>query len=281
MGKVIVFSDNGKRNIKICNMMKEIIDEKRIVGFTNSIEMLDFIITERNLLGVFVDVDTADCNDLRLIRIMHNMKSNIPLVFISKQSKYAVEAFEYGVIDYLKLPFDAQKITNALEKLNKKKLKSRIEGVYIKTFGSFELFFDGKLVPWKNSKPKELLAFLVDCRGDNVSSDKIQNTLWPEVDSIKAAATYHTTLYQLRKKLEASGIEDLLIGSRGSHRVNIEAFECDLYLFEGEIESNELESYKAAFELYKGGYLENNAYKWSRFTRVRTEFQFEGILHKM
>ena len=44
------------------------------------------------------------------------------------------------------------------------------KGIYIRTFGHFDIFINGKAVPIQNAKARELLALLQDKRGGFISA---------------------------------------------------------------------------------------------------------------
>ena len=283
MDKVVIFTEDRKLLERLSSIVKKSLPEnsKGAAAFSDPVDTLNCAMESRDRLNCFIDVDSSSCDGLKLIKLLKKLNTSASIVFMSKSGRYAMEAFELDIVDYLKLPPEEEKITEAVKKLEAVNSRDESNGVYIKTFGAFEIIKGGVRIPWKNSKPKELLAFLVDSRGDDVSSEKIQRTLWEDSDRDKAASTYPTTLYQLRKKLGNNGIEDILVGSRGSQRVDTSRFKCDMYEFEREAAEGTKEAYRRAFELYKGGYLENNSYKWSRLTRVRLQMQFEQVLQEI
>lgn len=271
----MVFLPERKTSRSLNQMLEQVSPHLHVRTYSDPLDVLNALAEGEAPIGALIDVDSAACNGLRLVRVMQALRYDLPLVFLSASGRYAVEAFSLGVADYLLLPTEPEKLADVVQKLRQNRAKSQSGGIYIRTFGSFEVLVDGKPIPWKNTKSKELLAFLVDARGDNVSSEKIQKTLWPDAESAQAAQSYHTTLFQLRKKLESCDISGLLIGSRGSQRVNAELFDCDLYEFEREMEAGTKESYRRAFDLYRGLYMDKNSYEWSHFTRVWVEMQFE------
>lgn len=283
MDNILIFTQNRKTALKLSRVIdKNLTDNSRqIIAFTDPVEFLSCAMEEPGVSGCFIDVDSRACDDLRLIKLIKKINDRICIVFMSESGRYAVEAFDLEITDYLKIPTEEEKVAEAVRKLENAGKRQESRSIYIRTFGTFEVIKGGTKLPWKNSKPKELFAFLVDSRGADVSSEKIQRTLWEDSDHVRAASTYHTTLYQLRKKLKDNGMSDILVGSRGSQRVNTELFRCDLYEFEKDVKTGTKDSYRKAFELYRGGYLENNAYKWSRFTKVRLQMQFEQLLQEI
>lgn len=262
--------------------IKEVLDSAledigKIVVFTKYWEALSYMIDRKDICGVIVDLDNHACEDMNFIKILRAINSDIGITLISKDGRYAVEGFRFEVVTYLLKPIGKEQIVDAMDKMKDRWIREKRGEIYIQTFGSFSISIRGQTINWRNSKTKELFAYLVDARGDNVSSDIIKKTLWPNVEAKKSSSTFHTTLHNLRKILAKNKIDGLLECSRGSQRVNVDLFKCDFYEFEKEIEKGTKQSYRNAFDLYKGNYLENNAYNWSRLNRIRLQLQFENV----
>lgn len=52
--------------------------------------------------------------------------------------------------------------------------------VYVKTFGGFDLYYQGELIYFSSSKAKELLAILVDWSGKEVTLSHLAEILMKE-----------------------------------------------------------------------------------------------------
>lgn len=111
--------------------------------------------------------------------------------------------------------------------------------IYARTFGYFDLFVDGKPVMFKSAKAKELLAILIDRQGGVVDSDQIIATLWGNRPKDGATQSLCSKLCKtLQQELHEHGIEDLLVTSRSSRRINLDILDCDLYdLLDGKEEA--------------------------------------------
>lgn len=106
------------------------------------------------------------------------------------------------------------------------------EGVFVRTFGYFDVFVNGKPVVFGSPREKELLALLIDRRGGVVSSDEAIGLLWPdETLSKRSKPRYRKLALGLKKTLASYGIEDLLVSRNGSRSTDISKFTCDYYEF--------------------------------------------------
>ncbi len=129
--------------------------------------------------------------------------------------------------------------------------------IEIRTFGYFDIFVNGKPVPFKSSKAKELLAILVDRRGGYVTAGEAISYLWENEDANKVTlARYRKVAMRLKNELKENGIQDLVITSEGKRCINQKIVKCDLYDYLSDREKNS--------ELFRGSYLLN--YSWGEFT---------------
>ena len=124
----------------------------------------------------------------------------------------------------------------------------------IQTIPSFSLSANGKVVRISASKPKELLALLVD-RGDaGITTSEAIACLWPErPDNSSSQSLFRMTYKRLVDILEDNGIAHI-IGSEGTCRfLHEDQVDCDLYRI--------LAGDKQAARTYGGQYLQE--YSWA------------------
>lgn len=129
--------------------------------------------------------------------------------------------------------------------------------VFIRTFGYFDVFVDGRPIAFRNKKSKELFALLVDRRGGFVSSQEAISFLWEEepVNSV-TLARYRKVALRLKNILEESGISHVVESVDGNRRIVAERVQCDLYDY--------LSGKEEYAQLFKGSYLTN--YSWGENT---------------
>jgi len=135
----------------------------------------------------------------------------------------------------------------------------RRDGLFIQTFGSFDVFFNGRPIPFRSAKAKELLAVLVDRRGSFVTRGDIIGCLWEtETQNKTTMARCRKTFMRLLDELEPYGARDIVesVARLGVRRIVPERVSCDLFQYlSGE------ERYRG---LFGGVYMQN--YSWSEYT---------------
>lgn len=126
--------------------------------------------------------------------------------------------------------------------------------IFIKTFGGFDVFVDDNQVHFSSEKAKEMLAILVDKRGSSVSLSQMAWLLYENSSEQTAKNNLRVIYYRLRKILEDSGIEHILIKRRGSFAIDAGSFSCDVYEF---VEGN-----PSYIPLFMGNYMPG--YEWGK-----------------
>ena len=147
-------------------------------------------------------------------------------------------------------------ISEAASLPQKKNEKEKTE-VRIRTFGYFDIFVNGRPIPFRSQKSKELFALLVDRRGGYVSSDEAISFLWEDepVNPV-TLARYRKVALRLKNILEEYGISDVMESVDGKRRIVVEKVNCDLYDY--------LSGKEEYSQLFKGSYLTN--YSWGETT---------------
>lgn len=129
--------------------------------------------------------------------------------------------------------------------------------VFIRSFGYFDVFVDGKPIAFRNKKSKELLALLVDRRGGFISSDEAVSFLWEdEFVSSVTLSRYRKVALRLKNLLEEYGIADIVETVDGKRRIVPDRVSCDLFDY--------LTGEKEYRNLFTGSYLSN--YSWGETT---------------
>ena len=102
--------------------------------------------------------------------------------------------------------------------------------VFIRMFGNFDVFINGKPILFPNKKSKELFALLVAHRGGFVSTDEIIGSLWENEPVNKTTMSRcRKIVMRLKKTLAEYGIEEIVVLEPRQRRVDTNKFRCDYY----------------------------------------------------
>ena len=155
-------------------MEDELINEEdiEIVGmFADSEEALEYA-RHNQVDFALLDVRMGEMDGLELGRSLRDFHQNLIIIYVSSYPEYFSEAYRNVRADYYILkPYNTDDVQDVLMRVRllSKRQKKRVQ---IRTFGRFDVFIDEKVVIFKNTKAKELLALCVDRKGGNVSLEE-------------------------------------------------------------------------------------------------------------
>lgn len=180
---------------------------------------------------VIMDMKMNGGEGVSLCRRFREIRPELQFIFITQQPSYDTELLQLGAAGYLRKECKQEELRYAVEsaRLLSKRRKKRI---YVKTFGHFDVFVDGKPIRFHSSKAKELLALLVDRQGGTVNTDQAIGALWEDRPNDGSTQNLCSKVVRgLAKELEAYRAGEMLVNSRGVRWVDTEVFACDLYEF--------------------------------------------------
>lgn len=225
--------------------------------FTDSAAALQYVLSNRVDFAL-MEVELEPMNGIEAARKMREANPGMIIIFVTAQSGYALEALRVKADYFVIKPYDLSDIMDALNraKLLAKRLHKRI---YIRTFGRFDVFIDGKLVNFPNAKSKELLALCVDHMGGEVSMEEAVDKLWPDRDyDNRVKALYRKAVIGIHSLLKSYGLPEVFCNRRGVCYLLEKEVDCDFYDYLNHQNHQE--------EAYSGEYMFE--YSWAEETNA-------------
>ena len=206
-----------------------------------SAEVMGFRSAEKALVScrelepevVFMDIEMRDMNGVELARRMKALQPDINIIFTTGYAEYTVKAFEIHASGYVLKPVTTEKISREFQELRHPVMENwQRRGLYVRAFGNFEVWYDGKPVKFQYSKTKELFAYLIDRNGALTTLGELEAVLWEEEEPPRSHVSYLKNLRaDLLQVLEKLGCANILVRSRGSIGVLPEKTPCDYFEF--------------------------------------------------
>lgn len=255
---VYVVDDEKLARELLLDAIKECISDAEIHEFGDAMSAIEFSEKTRPDI-VFTDINMPEINGLDFAKRLKSVNSKVNIVFVTGYSQYAMEAVNLHASGYVTKPITAKKVQEELNNLLYPVDRPK-SGVYVHTFGNFDLLVDGEAVKFRREKSKELLALLIDRGRESLSNERIATYLYPESEYDSKAKNQITTIIaDLRKTLEEVNAENILIKKWGQLQLNPDNVRCDAYdYWAGE---------PYAINLFKGEYMEN--YSWSEDSKAK------------
>ena len=248
--------------------------------FTKSLAALDFL--QNNQIDVaFLDIEMPDMDGIELANRAIDIQERLAVIFVTAYNQYAVEAFRLNALDYLMKPVTAERLRETLDRIvSVPSMSTQICLAKIRCFGKFQVTAGNTEINFRHKKAEELLAFLIDRKGDFVDRWEICDHLWEEYDGDRALINFHSTLHRLKKTLFQQGAEIPIEHDDGNYRLDINGLDCDYLRFQrftaasGSIDQSSISEYEAVTENYNGDYLAGKEYAWAKRNRLMMRERF-------
>jgi two-component SAPR family response regulator len=142
-----------------------------------------------------------------------------------------------------------------------KGIKATEKLLTIQCFGNFEVLHNGKSLPFRRRKAKELLAVLVDRNGAGMTAKQICAILFSEdSDESKNTAYFRQLVLDLKTTLRSVGAESVLCHETPYYRIDTKRVSCDYLSY--------LDTGKPQFH---GEYM--TQYSWAESTCAMLQFK--------
>ncbi len=277
--KAILVDDEGLA-LKDLERQLEKIGGIEIAGkFRNAADALQRI-EELNPDVAFLDIDMPEISGLEAAERIHKISEEIDIVFVTAYHEYAIKAFELAALDYVLKPINADRLAHTLSRLKQRASSRPRENeppvATVSCFRRLNIEY-GKSEPfsWRTVRAQELFAYMVYKRNQPVRKDILLDLLWPDTEYKKAFTQLYTTVYQIRKSIEAAGLTIKLTNSGSDYYLDLGNNRYDVQEWEnGRLSLPELTPETAAehlawLESYEGDYLSETDYVWAENERKR------------
>ena len=265
-------------------IVQEVMPDSQITGFGNADQVFTYV-EETGMKPdvVFSDIEMPGMSGLNFAVALKRLCPEAKIIFVTAYSQYALEAFRLHVHGYILKPLTADRVReeleHALEERNsqqqeqedlspesdlKQRQRSIQEHLKIQCFGDFEIYWKNMPLMFGRRQTKELLAFLVDRRGEACTPEEIAQALWKDNvdDPAGLSAQVRILLKDLNRVLDTIGREDIIISRGGKIAIRKDAIDCDYYrMLAGDMD---------AVNDYQGEYMDQ--YSWAEITDGKLEF---------
>lgn len=254
--KVICVDDERLLAEHVAKLCRELPGVEEAQAFSHPTRALEWLESHSADLAL-LDIDMPGMNGMELAAHIKARYPKTAIIFLTGYSRYAVDAFRLRVSGYLLKPVDPGQLAEEVEYAFAGRQNTQRAHIEARTFGNFDLLVDGKPVPFKQAKCKELLAYLIDRRGSGVSRAEAFAILWEDRPYDRPMQKqFDVIIRSLRDSLREAGAEYIFEMKSGMLRIVPEKISCDLFRFcSGDV---------SAFNAYAGEYM--NGYAWATMT---------------
>lgn len=254
--RILAVDDEKLMLERLVRCITEAVPQAEVVSFQKATECLAYAMKEQVDVA-FMDIRMRMMDGMELARQIKLLQPKINIIFTTGYSDYIYDAVsEIRCSGYVLKPVTTEQIRRELDNLRHPIEQQSGAKVHMQCFGNFEVFVDGKVLPLKPEKMKELLAYLVDRKGALCSNSELLTVLWED------DGDHYDYLKKCKKSLVAAldevGCKDVLVSKRGSIGVDKDAFSCDYYDW--------IEGKPSGINAYQGQYM--TQYSWGEITNA-------------
>lgn len=253
--KILAVDDEAIALDGLITSIKAAAPDAEVSGFSNISDAVFFAMTNQPDIA-FLDINLRADSGIDLAKRLSDIVPNINIIFTTGHKQYMEQALEMHVSGYVVKPVTAEKIRNEIANLRNPVAAQKTCRVRMQTFGDFEVFVDGTPMQFGYSRTKEILAYLVDCRGAMCTNGKLIDVLWEDDDPMSHRSYLGNLLSDLSNTLKNYDCEDIIIKRRGQIGIDTTKIECDYYEW--------LEGDPKARSAFAGEYMYQ--YSWAEVT---------------
>lgn len=197
-------------------------------GFVNLTDLMDY--ADRTRIDImFIDIDLgSSINGLELIRHLYDKYGDMNIIIYTghPDAEYKMTALDNFVCGYLVKPVQEDEFREAIAHI-----RIPIRELHVQCFGYFEVFYGTSPVRFDRKDSKEVLAFLIDKRGAEVSEEELRCLVFREEDDGDSKRAYvRNIIYDIRKTLGKYGVpKEIIVNSKGSYSIDRSMLRCDFY----------------------------------------------------
>ena len=224
----VTFDDEQLAVNSLIRKLKKIDPNGIHEGFVKLPDFMEY--ADNNHIDIlFLDIDLGySLNGLELIKHIHEKYGNMNIIIYTGHSDpdYKVSALDNYVSAYLVKPVSDEELETAISRV-----RIPIRELHVQCFGYFEVFYGTQPVRFERKDSKEVLAYLIDKRGAEVSEERIRYLLFNEENDGEEKRTYtRNIIYDIRKTLDKYGVpKDIITNSKGAYSINMSMLRCDYY----------------------------------------------------
>lgn len=252
--KIIAVDDEQPALNVLCRAIREAVTEVPEC-FRNPMKALDFA-KENQVDVAFLDVNMCGMDGLTLAYKLKELQPRANIIFVTGYSEYMSNAFTMHASGYIFKPVKTEDVARELEDL-RYPVERKKKGIWVQTFGNFDIFVDEKPIYFSRTKSKEILAYLIDRKGAGVTKKELAAVIWEDGSYSRSRQNYlHILIAEMMAPLKMAGAEQIVISKRNYYAICPSEFECDYY--------NYLKWDVQAINSFQGEYMSN--YSWAEFT---------------
>ncbi len=255
--RIILVEDNPIILRGELELIQRCVPGAELQGFSNPQEALAYAETAQPDTA-FLDIDLGKSSGVDLARQLKRKNHSLNIIFCTAYDSFYREAVDLRASGYLLKPVSEDALREELDNLRYPPAR-KSGGLFVRAFGSFEVFYHNEPLLFHYQKTKELFAYLIDRRGAVVTRDELVTILWGGEEEHNSY--FKQIQKDLKDTLASVGQERVLVKQRGALGLRMREIHCDYYEW--------LAGRPEGINAYRGEYMRQ--YDWGEPTYASLE----------
>jgi two-component system LytT family response regulator len=275
--KVVIIDDEKAMHLIMRRMLAKIADVELVGIFHETAEAFSYLM-KQDVDLVFVDISMPRENGLVFAKRLRESGRETKLVFVTSHKEHALSAFDVYAYDYIVKPVKQDRLhktvqralSEILSEIGEAVRENTPNGIRFNCLGGVEMrSAQGAIIKWKSSKSAELFGYLLMHKGRLVSRARLTEDIFDGMPQKNAEIYLNTTVYQLRKLLEANELKGGLYSDSNHYALNLSNVFIDILSFEEGcrqmtvIDETNIEQAIELEQLYVGDLFGERAFPWA------------------
>ncbi|MFF2753466.1 response regulator [Psychrobacillus sp. NPDC058041] len=151
--------------------------------------------------AIFLDIEMPKMTGIELAEGLVESGIDVPIIFSTAYSKYAVDAFRVQALDYILKPMTPKTVIQLDERLTKYygKQKGDSNNLVAQLYGDVFVRHNETTVKWPTKVTEELFYYLLINENKVVNRYRIIDDIWPNQEEKRALANLYNSIYRMRQ----------------------------------------------------------------------------------
>lgn len=256
--KIIAADDEQYSLERLTDSIKEAAPDAELMSFGDPKQLLAYA-TNHPIDVAFLDIEMGAVSGIEVAKQLKIWYPRVNIIFVTAYNQYMADAFKLRVSGYVGKPVRTEDIIEELNGLRIPVMPPKQHVLTAKCFGNFDIFMNGTRLEFERSKTKEMLAYLIDRRGSEVTSGELRAVLWEDAGTDENTRSYLSKLQKdLKNTLAGIGMEDVFLSAWGKYAIDDTKIVCDYYDY--------LDDKPEGVRAYNGEYM--SQYSWGEVQNV-------------
>lgn len=267
---------------------------KSVVKLTYSANLVEKEIL-KGVDVIILDIVQLEMAGMYFAKEIRKKHPKISIIIVSDSEKFAIEAFNIEVSDYILKPICLERLGKSIRRFQQvyhsKNKINKPSSFIIKTFKYLEIYDEKKKrkihLQWRTARAKEVFIYLLHNRERRVRKDVIVDLIWPDGDLDKNYKYLYNSIYQCRQLFKKYQLGIEILSRDDFYQIVLKNIKVDVDIWENRLKElnvitkKNINEYIHLFGMYDEGYLRQFDMPWLEIEKTRLQNLWLDLCEKI